>query len=76
MESPYRWRFVSFPKLTHDINVEIFANKLRNEESVLIVPGSLFDNLNNHFRLGFGRENLPQALIKFEVFTKNIVKKL
>ena len=28
----------------------------------MIVPGSLFDYPGNHFRIGLGRKNFPEAL--------------
>lgn len=51
----------SFPKLNLDIDVDDFSKNLI-KEGVLILPGSLFDNHSNHFRLGFGRSNLTEAL--------------
>jgi hypothetical protein len=33
---------------------------------VLILPGGLFGDTGNRFRLGYGRTNLPAALERFE----------
>lgn len=52
-------------------NILVFAGA--DEEGVIILPGTLFDNSNNHFRLGFGRRNLPEALSRLERFTKKII---
>jgi len=60
--------FINFPRLKLEIDIASFATKLRAQEGVLIVPGTLFDNHHNHFRLGFGRRNLPQALAGLERF--------
>ena len=58
---------MSFPKyLRGDINE--LADRAARECGVLIAPGSIFDHADNHFRLGFGRKNLPQALAVFEAF--------
>lgn len=65
--------FINFPRLKLDINIDQYAKKLINAEGVLILPGTLFDNSNNHFRLGFGRRNLPEALSRLERFTKKII---
>lgn len=65
--------FINFPRLKLDINIDEFAKKLIDDEGVIILPGTLFDNTNNHFRLGFGRQNLPEALSRLERFTKQIV---
>ena len=32
------------------------------EEGVLMLPGSIYEHHGNHFRLGFGRRNMPEAL--------------
>jgi hypothetical protein len=35
---------------------------------VMIIPGTLFGDRQNHFRVGFGRQNLPEGLLRFESF--------
>lgn len=65
--------FINFPKLKLEINIDEFAEKLINEEGVIILPGSLFDNSNNHFRLGFGRKNLSDSLSRLEKFTNKYI---
>lgn len=77
-QSIYDWYrptagFIAFPRLTVDFPIEQFSKKLVDKESVLILPGSLFDNDNNHFRIGYGRKNLPEALDRFEKFTKLLI---
>jgi aspartate/methionine/tyrosine aminotransferase len=59
---------VGFPALDADVPVERFAEELLAEEGVLIAPGSIFGHPGNHFRLGFGRTDLPAALAGFERF--------
>ena len=56
---------MSFPKYLRG-NVDELADRAARECGVLIAPGSIFDHTGNHFRLGFGRKNLPQALAVFE----------
>ncbi len=65
--------FVSFPRLKLDIDIDNFSEQLITEQGVVIAPGSRFDDFNNHFRLGFGRKNLPEALEHFEQFTKKFI---
>jgi aspartate/methionine/tyrosine aminotransferase len=65
--------FINFPRLKLDINIDHFAKKLIEQEGIIILPGTLFDNSNNHFRLGFGRRNLPEALSRLEHFTKKLI---
>jgi aspartate/methionine/tyrosine aminotransferase len=76
--SVYEWYrpiagFINFPRLKLNTDIDQYATQLINEEGVIILPGTLFDNSNNHFRLGFGRRNLPEALARLERFTNKII---
>jgi aspartate/methionine/tyrosine aminotransferase len=57
---------VGFPRLLGGMRVESLAGRLVAEEGVLIIPGSVYDVPGNHFRLGFGRLDLPVALAGLE----------
>ncbi len=35
---------------------------------VLLLPGTLYEDQGNHFRIGFGRKNFPDALARLEEF--------
>ena len=59
---------IGFPRLRDDIPVQRFADDLLAAESVLIAPGSVFGHPGNHFRLGFGRGDMPVALARLERF--------
>jgi aspartate/methionine/tyrosine aminotransferase len=48
--------------------VETFCDELVKEAGVLLMPGSVYDDSRNHFRLGLGRKNLPYAVEKLEAF--------
>ena len=48
--------------------VDRFAEELLEAEGVLIAPGSIFGHPDNHFRLGFGRTDMPVALAGLERF--------
>jgi len=58
---------VGFPQLI-DENVDVFCERLVKRAGVLLLPGTVFDDNDNHFRLGFGRANLPEALDRLEEF--------
>ena len=58
---------VAFPQLIGE-DVDRFCDRLVKQAGVLLLPGSVFDDPGNHFRLGFGRVNLPEALAQFEEF--------
>ena len=53
---------VAFPEWLGEGPVELFCQEVLEKQGVMIVPGSLFDSPGNHFRIGLGRRNLPQAL--------------
>ena len=49
-------------------DVEEFCDELVKKAGVLLLPGSMYDDARNHFRLGLGRKNLPEAVQKLEEF--------
>jgi aspartate/methionine/tyrosine aminotransferase len=49
-------------------DVERFCDALVKQAGVLLLPGSIYDDSRDHFRLGLGRKNLPQAVRKLEEF--------
>jgi len=49
-------------------DVESFCDKVVREAGVLLLPGSVYDDTDNHFRLGLGRKNLPQAVNRLEEY--------
>jgi aspartate/methionine/tyrosine aminotransferase len=59
---------IGFPRLVADVAIEDFARALVDEEGVLLVPGSIYEQPGNHFRIGFGRRNMPEALARLERF--------
>jgi aspartate/methionine/tyrosine aminotransferase len=59
---------IGFPRLLDDEPIDAFAARLVEAEGVLLLPGSQFGFEGNHFRIGFGREDLPLALAGFERF--------
>lgn len=58
---------IGFPCLL-DTDVEAFCHSLVTQAGVLLLPGSLFDQAGNFFRIGFGRRNMPEALERLEAF--------
>lgn len=59
---------IAFPRLTKKGNAEVLSEKLVAEAGVLILPGSLYGYDTAHFRLGYGRANLPEALAALEAW--------
>jgi aspartate/methionine/tyrosine aminotransferase len=63
---------MGFPKLLKG-DVETFCDDLVKKAGVLLLPGSVYDDSRNHFRLGLGRKNLPQAVSRMEEYlTRNL----
>jgi aspartate/methionine/tyrosine aminotransferase len=53
---------VAFPAWLGGKSLEQFCREVLEQQGVMIVPGSLFDFPGNHFRVGLGRKNFPEAL--------------
>lgn len=62
---------IAFPKLLHG-DVDLFCHGAVTQAGVLLLPGTLFDDTDNHFRIGFGRANMPQVLARFQEFLARI----
>lgn len=65
---PPRGGPIAYPRLLGRRSADEVAAELVEAEGVLLLPGSQLGDPGNHFRLGFGRENLPQALARFEAW--------
>ncbi|MGW3949500.1 hypothetical protein ACWEKM_00685 [Streptomyces sp. NPDC004752] len=65
---PPRAGTVAFPRLTLPVPAEEFVSDLAREESVLLLPDSVFDTDDNRFRIGLGRTSLPLALDRLDTF--------
>ena len=66
---------IGFPRLTMPgVGIDDFAADLVQAEGVLLLPGSQFGYPGNHFRLGFGRTDLPKALDRLEAFARRTLR--
>jgi aspartate/methionine/tyrosine aminotransferase len=65
---------VGFPRLTADVPIDRFAEDLVRETGVLLLPGTVFADTGNHFRVGFGRSNMPLALERFETYAERTLR--
>jgi aspartate/methionine/tyrosine aminotransferase len=59
---------VAFPRWLGQPDIEAFCQVAVEQQGLMIVPGSLFDFPGDHFRLGLGRRDLPQALARLEAY--------
>jgi len=53
---------VAFPRLTSGMPVDDFCREVLEQKGVVIVSGSMFEFPGEHFRVGLGRRNLPEAV--------------
>ncbi|GCE18756.1 aminotransferase class I/II-fold pyridoxal phosphate-dependent enzyme [Dictyobacter kobayashii] len=61
---------IAFPHLHTRQSIADFAQNLVQQEGVMLLPGTVYDHPGNNFRIGFGRKNMPEALLKLEHFLK------
>ena len=66
---------IGFPRLTvPGIWIDEWAAGLVEVTGVLLLPGSQFGFPGNHFRLGFGRTDLPEALDRLEAYAEKTLR--
>lgn len=58
---------MAFPRYLRG-SVEKFCEDVVNKAGIMLLPGTVYDDSQNHFRLGLGRRNLPQAVERLEQF--------
>ncbi len=56
---------IGFPRLIGE-DINDFCKDLVEKTGVLLLPGTLYEDQGNHFRIGFGRKNFPDALTRFK----------
>jgi aspartate/methionine/tyrosine aminotransferase len=61
---------IGFPRLIGE-DVNAFCEGLVKYTGVLLLPGNLYEDGGNHFRIGFGRKNMAEAISRLEQFIKN-----
>lgn len=66
---------IGFPRLTAPgVAIDDWAAGLVERHGVLLLPGSQFGFAGNHFRLGFGRTDLPVALERLETYARTTLR--
>jgi aspartate/methionine/tyrosine aminotransferase len=58
---------IAFPRLRNG-NSEKFCDDLVKATGVLLLPGAVYGDRGNHFRIGFGRRTMPEALAALDGF--------
>lgn len=62
---------IAFPRLRSGEPIDEFVARLAQSAGVLLLPASVYGYPGNHFRLGLGRTNLPQALERLAAFVQS-----
>lgn len=63
---------ICFPKLKTKTTSQEFCQKVVNEAGIMLLPSTVYDYDDRHFRVGFGRENMPEALSKLEEYLSKV----
>lgn len=61
---------IAFPRY-RGASVERFCSEIRRKAGVLLLPGTLYGEEYDCFRVGFGRTNLPEGLKELEKYLLN-----
>jgi aspartate/methionine/tyrosine aminotransferase len=61
---------IAFPRLLVKTSAESFCLGLLKEKSVLLMPSTNYEYKDRHFRIGFGRKNMPDALKKLKEYLR------
>ncbi len=59
---------IAFPGFRQDIDAHAFSMELLAEQDVLLLPSEVYDFDRTHFRIGFGRKNIPECLERLDSF--------
>lgn len=59
---------IGFPRLKGEQSAAQFCQQVIEEANIMLLPSTVYDYDDRHFRLGFGRENMPQALERLRGF--------
>ncbi len=55
---------IGFVHLLKEKSAETFCKRLVQEHGVMLLPSTIYNYGDSHFRMGFGRKNYPEALEK------------
>jgi len=61
---------VAFPQLRGAQSAAEFCREVLDKRDVMILPGDVFDYGEDHFRVGLGRTNFPEALAQVEAYLR------
>ncbi|MFN8465171.1 MAG: aminotransferase class I/II-fold pyridoxal phosphate-dependent enzyme [Caldilineaceae bacterium] len=53
---------IAFPRLNGEANSLAFCRRIIRDTNIMLLPSTVYGYDNSHFRIGFGRENMGEAL--------------
>jgi len=59
---------IAFPRLRLEQSIEAFCADLVERKGVMLLPGTIYGDSGQHFRIGFGRKNMPACLEQLEAY--------
>jgi aspartate/methionine/tyrosine aminotransferase len=63
---------IGFPRLKGEINSLEFCQSAIRTSNIMLLPSTIYEFDDRHFRIGFGRENMPEALAKLSEFVSSL----
>ena len=66
----------AFVEFLGSADIESLSIDLVNKKGVFVLPSTVYDFGNKHFRIGYGRKNMPVCLEKFSDYVKNMDLKI
>lgn len=68
--SPPKAGSTAFPRLRQDDDIGIFCDQVREEQGILLMPGTVFGVNTPHFRVGYGKRDMARVLGRFEQYVQ------
>ena len=62
---------IALVEILFDFGATKFAEKTVNDTGIMLLPSTVYGFGDRHFRLGFGRKNLPEVLKVFDKYLTN-----
>ena len=59
---------ICFPKISFSEGADKFCEDVIQKSSIMLLPSTVYGYDNTYVRIGFGRENFPEALSKFSEY--------
>ena len=63
---------ICFPRITFNQGSLKFCENVIRETGIMLLPSTVYEYDDQHVRIGFGRENLPEVLTKLKKYLQRI----